>query len=294
MYSKEEIRHIAEGLIEELREMPDGTAITSAQLLMKYDYDLEQFGEWGLFDFHYALDRVARANHIKLDMSAHEGKVEGLLYNLDFIVRNKRAQIKCPYCGSKNTARILYGMPAFSDELQEKLDAGKVVLGGCCISGIRVDGKMLDLDPARHCNDCKKDFGKPPYLVKGESAEDYREIIKSIKFTDGGYFGGTTTVTITENDHGALVHVNKFPYGEVVPEDRQITSLKWMRIKNTLYTDIYLHEWKKRFDNYNVLDGEQWELEIKLTGNRKRTYSGSNAFPSYWKELKAIFNPYMK
>lgn len=34
MYSKEEIRHIAEGLIEELREMPDGTAITSAQLLI--------------------------------------------------------------------------------------------------------------------------------------------------------------------------------------------------------------------------------------------------------------------
>ena len=35
MYTKEQIRHIAEGLIDELREMPDGTRITSAQLLGK-------------------------------------------------------------------------------------------------------------------------------------------------------------------------------------------------------------------------------------------------------------------
>ncbi len=67
-----------------------------------------------------------------------------------------------------------------------------------------------------------------------------------------------------------------------------------MRIRNSLYSELYLHEWKKKFVNYNVLDGEQWELEIKLTGNRKRTYAGSNEFPPYWGELKAIFRPYVK
>lgn len=47
-------------------------------------------------------------------------------------------------------------------------------------------------------------------------------------------------------------------------------------------------------DQIEELNGEQWELEIRLTGNRKRTYSGSNAFPPYWSELKALFRPYMR
>ena len=39
----------------------------------------------------------------------------------------------CPNCGSKEVARILYGLPDFSKELEGKLDSGEVVLGGCVI-----------------------------------------------------------------------------------------------------------------------------------------------------------------
>ena len=298
MYTKEEIRHIAEGLVDELREMPDGTRITSAQLLIKYGYDLKEFGEWGLFDFHYALDRAAKANHITLDMSDHKDKVEGLLYNLDFAVQNKKAQIKCPRCGSKDTARILYGMPAFSDELQEKMDAGKLVLGGCCITEINVNGRDVQWQPSRHCNHCKKDFGMPPVLEDSKRidlpfpvGEDYRDIVESIEFSDGGFFGGYLDIQIRKNADGAFVTFHSFPFGKVPVPDRQITSLRWNRLVNKLYTELYLHEWKKRYDDPDVLDGEQWELTIKLSGNRRRTYSGSNAFPPYWSELKALFRP---
>ena len=41
--------------------------------------------------------------------------------------------IKCPKCGSSKVAKILYGLPAFDDELEAKIDAGEVVLAGCCI-----------------------------------------------------------------------------------------------------------------------------------------------------------------
>ena len=60
-----------------------------------------------LFDLHDALFKAARANHITLDMSEHKDKVEGLPFNLTFVVRNKKAQIKCPRCGSQNTARYV-------------------------------------------------------------------------------------------------------------------------------------------------------------------------------------------
>ena len=300
MYTKEQIRHIAEDLVEELREMEDGTRISSVQLLQINNYDLDEFGEDGLFDFDNALRRAAKANHIFLDMSEHEGLFEGLPYNLDFIVKNKRAQIKCPRCGSKNTARILYGMPAFS-MIEKKLDEGKIFLGGCDIIDIKVDDKEILWQPSRHCNQCKKDFGMPPVIVDKHfngnylAGEDYRDIVESIEFSDGGYFGGYTDIKVKRNSHGAYVTVSKYPLNNNrIPEDKQITELRWNRLVNKLYTELYLHEWKKRFDDPSVLDGEQWELTITLTGNRKRTYYGSNDFPPYWPELKALFRPFTR
>ena len=46
----------------------------------------------------------------------------------------KRKPIKCPKCGSKKVARILWGKPAFSPELEKELEEQKIVLGGCCCS----------------------------------------------------------------------------------------------------------------------------------------------------------------
>ena len=57
----------------------------------------------------------------------------------------------CPRCGSKHVATILYGLVGISDELEKKLEAGEITLGGCCIS---------DGDPAWKCLDCEHRFGE--------------------------------------------------------------------------------------------------------------------------------------
>ena len=49
---------------------------------------MDGFEPFDLIDIHNALFRAAEANHITLDMSAHDGKLEGLPFNLDFIVHN--------------------------------------------------------------------------------------------------------------------------------------------------------------------------------------------------------------
>lgn len=293
-YSKADIRHIAESMIEDLRECEDGTVTSTGRLARKFGYeDMETFD---LFELHDALFRAAKANRITLDMSEHDGKVEGLPFNLTFVVRNKKAQIKCPYCGSTDTARYIYGYPAFSEEMQQKLDAGKWILGGCCIDGVEMNGQYVNTMPLRHCNECKKDFGSAPILItaKKDLAEDYRDIVTSIKFSIGGYFQGNTEVTIKKNENGAVVKVEMFPYGLDAPDDRQITPLKWQKIVNTLYGQMYLHEWKKEYVDLGVLDGTQWSLDINLTGRRSRYYHGSNAYPPYWSELKKIFREYSK
>lgn len=63
------------------------------------------------------------------------------------------AKSECPECGSKDIARILWGMPAYGEKLERDLEEGSVVLGGCCITGA---------DPEWHCNDCGCEFGTNP------------------------------------------------------------------------------------------------------------------------------------
>ena len=53
---------------------------------------------------------------------------------------------KCPKCGAVSIASILFGYPSMSEDLQDDLDSGMVVLGGCVI--------RHDFEPARHCNEC--------------------------------------------------------------------------------------------------------------------------------------------
>lgn len=63
--------------------------------------------------------------------------------------RSAQKPEKCPKCGSERIAEILFGLPAFSDELQKDIDEGRVVLGGCCVSGE---------DPEWKCMDCETDI----------------------------------------------------------------------------------------------------------------------------------------
>ncbi len=59
-------------------------------------------------------------------------------------------KIKCPFCGSESIAEILYGMPAFSEELDRELEQKKIILGGCIIS---------EDSPEFHCNKCHREWG---------------------------------------------------------------------------------------------------------------------------------------
>ena len=73
----------------------------------------------------------------------------------------------------------------------------------------------------------------------------------------------------------------------------EISIEKWNELTDRLYRKLYLNEWKRTFES-NTLDGEQWELDIKLTGGRKRHYYGNNEYPPYWRELLSALRPFFK
>jgi len=273
--------------------MEDGAVTTTAELLALDEE--EDFTDEELITIHNHLFKVARANHITLSMKEHNGE-EGLPFNLTYVVKNKRAQIKCPYCGSKNTARYLYGMPVMNPAIEEAINKGKLILGGCCLLVTHVNGEFEEINPQRKCNDCGKDFARPPILVSKdrEFGEFYYDIVTGISFEIGGFFQGWTKVDIVQEGNGATVFVSITSPEQMVDEQKTITNRKWGNIINELYCNMYLHEWKNDYTDPDVLDGEQWSLEIRFTNGRKKQYTGSNAYPPYWKELCKIFKEYAK
>ena len=216
---KTDLRYIAEDLVEELREIPDGTEITSGQMLEKRGYDLKELGSEDLSDYHEDLLRAAKANHITLHPVNQDNRDEGLPWKLGFVVHNKKAQIKCPYCGSVDTARILYGKPALSDELQVKIDAGKIRLGGCRKNTVWTeDGSCIELDPKRCCNRCGKRFARPAYWQNRGQIASYIDMVESIEYEVGGFFEGHTGIRIRRDPKGALVQAYRYSPGYGVPD----------------------------------------------------------------------------
>ena len=192
---------------------------------------------------------------------------------------------KCPKCGSREVAPILYGMPAFDEELERQLDNQELYLGGC---------KVSEVDPQYHCFGCGKDVGTPPTLISRRGAEDYREIVTAIRFNDGGYFGGYEEVLIKKTTSGIISDYTPSFQREAMPVRRELTEKEWAKLLDRLFCKLYVHEWKKQYVDPDILDGEQWELEIRLTGRRVRNYYGSNDYPPYWNELKRTFKPFTK
>jgi len=62
------------------------------------------------------------------------------------MIASKKKPNKCPACGSNKVATILWGLPAFSPEMERDLKEGNIVLGGCIIS---------HNDPIWQCVDCE-------------------------------------------------------------------------------------------------------------------------------------------
>lgn len=69
----------------------------------------------------------------------------------------------CPCCGSGNIAEILWGKPAFTDELKQKIDNGTVSLGGCCFDSS---------SPRYHCNECDAEFGRIKFDMPWPKKDD--------------------------------------------------------------------------------------------------------------------------
>ena len=305
-YSPGEIRDIAECLVDELRDWTEGTKASTWELLNSAGYDPHEFEPEELRLVHRAVEEAAEAGNLLMDHPLSDftdGKdfADGEEpYRQDYLIFNSWAKVKCPRCGCKSTVRVRHRSARGQENNVER---GGLHDGQTDMRNIRL----------RVCSDCGLKFAKPPLNTlrkkDGDPAEDYREIAEEILFKVESASEGSTEIRIRKNEEGAIVSVRErgsagddytvndgiagdAPAGnngdaEETKASGQISKEKWDSILHTLYARMYLHEWRKRFENPFITGGTQWELRIGLTGGRRRTYRG-NMYPVYWVELRRL------
>lgn len=273
---KDDFKSMAEYFIEDLRSVDDGSTLTIDELLESIFKDKKKYKDEDFYQLWTELNLAAKKNHIVIESMGNDQTP----WKHKFIVHNKNGQIKCPYCGSERTVYILYGLPIPSKRYRKRLDNNQVWLGGC-----QVGGNM----PRRHCLACGQEFASLPFLwnKQKDDFDDYRNIVTKISFDDEWSIGRRTDIEIAKAATMAAVTVHNFP--EDTHVTKSITINQWNSLLDQLYCKMFLHEWKKEYADNSILDGEEWSLEIQMTEGRKEKYSGINAFPPYWKDLKSLF-----
>jgi len=151
-----------------------------------------------------------------------------------------------------------------------------------------------DHDPQFHCLACGNNIGSPPVLINERGEENYLDIVTSVRFHHGGFSDGYDKVTIKKTASGIVADIASNLRREYPGEQKSLTEEEWNKMLDLLFRKMYVHEWEKQYNDPSVMDGTQWELEISMTDNRTLEYSGDNAYPAYWDELKQIFRPFFK
>lgn len=99
-----------------------------------------------------------------------------------------------------------------------------------------------------------------------------------------GYGVGTNQITVTKND-GRVVQKKYAPLSWN-PEKHT----KWLNLSEaSLFFEelnkLKITNWKKHYENYEILDGEQWVLRYREAGEKVKTIEGSNDYPKEWEDL---------
>jgi hypothetical protein len=168
---------------------------------------------------------------------------------------------QCLKCGSKNSIKIVYGYP--SHELFLEAEAGKVKLGGCCISiG----------DPGYFCNDCEYTWNREQAIDAAYSK------IKVLKASVGGYLDAYYHVVVDLENRNTIWNFS--PFGEEKKVEKTIRKRTAEQFIDQLKI-VDLLNWKSKYVEPYVCDGTHWSVEI-ITEKRTIKKYGDNKFPKEW------------
>jgi len=171
---------------------------------------------------------------------------------------------QCPRCGSKDTLKIIYGMP--TEELFNKTEYW---IGGCCIA-IGDDGEKIS--PDYHCKACGYEGNKK------QAIHDWYSSIESLTVSIAS-FGGINGKIIIDFKNFNIQWGSRFSREKLV-SSKSLSKYEIETILNTLI-DSNFSNWKANYVNKDIIDGLQWQIEYLIKQKKRKIYC-QNKFPDKW------------
>ena len=100
----------------------------------------------------------------------------------------------------------------------------------------------------------------------------------------GGFFSGYEKRTYTISDDTVLfdLEYSLYPKPSNLPLYEPFTKEVFLQG----IAELHIGEWKRTYNNYHVLDGTQWSIDIEYEEGCKPVHiEGSNAFPYNFNDL---------
>lgn len=132
--------------------------------------------------------------------------------------------------------------------------------------------------------------------IKAAKFQENIPEINKIVFYIGGYFGGYETKTYIFDDEYVFIETKAGDVQSPTPPpplEKDGAHMKNKRRKKEAFLDgirnLHIGEWKRKYVDLSICDGEQWSLEIYFSNDHKpvRIY-GNNAYPYNFEELKQL------
>ena len=109
-----------------------------------------------------------------------------------------------------------------------------------------------------------------------------REIV-SVSLTFGGFHGGTERRRVFFD--GEEIRTEREFYNGACDRGEFLFDGVTRDVFLARFDALHIEEWDRAYNNENIDDGTQWDLEIEDSDGKSEEYWGSNAYPANFREL---------
>lgn len=179
-------------------------------------------------------------------------------------------RIRCPHCGQE-TAKVIYGFPEITPNLQEDIDKQRIYLAGC----------EKTIPPQnRYCFHCKE------YVCQNFLPVDEANTT-CVEFEIGGFHEGYQKIVVKKKNNRYIAAYSDSIGSLECETSIDLAEKEYKKFIHKVYMS-YIKEWDERYDDLDICDGITWSIVIKQ-GRSRQEWSGINKYPPLWNRfIKAI------
>lgn len=176
--------------------------------------------------------------------------------------------IICPFCGSKDTFKIMRGLDKNFNDNDEKFE-------------IREFG-FYDKSTGYSCCRCQKEFGF--YAPELTYRRLNKFIFKIVSFEEVQY---DLTVIKNESNGANAVVIN----ADKTKKEVNMTCDEWQSFLKDIFS-CFVTDWLRNYDDYDSLVGFSWKLKLEFEDKKPKISEGFSMYPKQWEHFVAVMLKY--